>query len=62
MKTDIEPMVMHGGRWITLDEFQLTKRKAKTTICRGIRAIVYLSMAAAVGWIVIPGVWNIIRG
>jgi len=60
--TTYEPMVKFNGKWITLDEFQLTKRRAKTTICRGIKAIVYLAMITAVVVLVIPGIWNIIRG
>jgi len=57
-----ELTVKYKGKWITLDEFQEIKRGAIAKVDRAIRAIVYLAMIAAVVWIVIPGIWNIIRG
>ena len=59
MHPSYEISVKHNGRWISLDEFNRVKRQ---NIDRGIRAIVYLAMILAVVWIVIPGIWNIIRG
>jgi hypothetical protein len=57
-----EQTVMHNGKWITLDEFQEIKRGIKARWEVALKAFVYLVMAAAVVWIVIPGVWNIIKG
>jgi hypothetical protein len=57
-----EQTVMHNGKWITLDEFQEKERGSIAKVDRAIKAIVYLAMAAAVVWIVVPGIWNIIKG
>ena len=57
-----EQTVMYKGEMITLDEFQEIKRGTKARWEVALRVFVYLVIATAFARIVIPGVWNIIRG
>ena len=60
MQPTYEISVKHRGRWISLEEFRDIKRRASATVDQAIKIFVYLAMLAAIAWIVIPGIWNII--